>query len=206
MNESVASVVSRANLGDERAWAELFHAYDARMRRAAAGLGFTSGLAADAAQCTWLLLFRNIERLREPERVEGWLLVTMRRECLRIARSQRRELPRGEWGQTELGCHQGAEEEAIQGHPEPPLPLWQAVRGLPPRQRQLILLLSEDPAPSYREVAHRLGMPTGSIGPLRARALRSLRQSLAGAGIAGPAASAARAGAAAPTTWERAAS
>lgn len=34
-----------------------------------------------------------------------------------------------------------------------------------------------DPAPSYEQIGSRLGMPVGSIGPTRRRALERLRQS-----------------------------
>ena len=46
-------------------------------------------------------------------------------------------------------------------------------------QRQLLLLLLEDPPPSYAEVSDRLGIPIGGIGPTRARALDRLRRSAA---------------------------
>ena len=42
----------------------------------------------------------------------------------------------------------------------------------------LIALYFEDPAPSYAEVAARLGRPLGSIGPTRARCLARLREVL----------------------------
>ena len=44
------------------------------------------------------------------------------------------------------------------------------------RCRQLLLALYFDPAePSYAEVAARLNMPVGSIGPTRARCLAKLK-------------------------------
>ncbi len=57
--------------------------------------------------------------------------------------------------------------------------LWRAVDRLPERQRQLILALSVTPSPSYKDVARALSMPIGSIGPVRGRALRTLRHLLA---------------------------
>jgi DNA-directed RNA polymerase specialized sigma24 family protein len=55
------------------------------------------------------------------------------------------------------------------------------VRGLaelPSRQRDLLLLLLSDPPLSYDKISARLGMPKGSIGPTRARALSRLRESM----------------------------
>jgi DNA-directed RNA polymerase specialized sigma24 family protein len=39
----------------------------------------------------------------------------------------------------------------------------------------MLLLLTGDDAMSYQELSERLGMPIGSIGPTRARALQKLR-------------------------------
>jgi DNA-directed RNA polymerase specialized sigma24 family protein len=49
---------------------------------------------------------------------------------------------------------------------------------LPPRKRALIELLLEPDSPSYQEISRRLGMPVGSIGPVRQRALHRLRARL----------------------------
>ena len=56
--------------------------------------------------------------------------------------------------------------------------LWRAVDRLPRRQRQLVLAMSATPPPPYEELAQRLSMPVGSIGPTRARALHNLRRLL----------------------------
>jgi DNA-directed RNA polymerase specialized sigma24 family protein len=54
----------------------------------------------------------------------------------------------------------------------------QAVRDglseLPTRHRELLLLTVADPDIPYRQISRRLGIPTGSIGPTRARTLRKL--------------------------------
>lgn len=47
---------------------------------------------------------------------------------------------------------------------------------LPDHQRNLLMLLAADPPLSYTEISKRLHIPTGSIGPTRARALSRLRQ------------------------------
>jgi len=46
---------------------------------------------------------------------------------------------------------------------------------LPDHQRALLELLLQDPPLSYTEISDRLGIPKGSIGPTRARALERLR-------------------------------
>ena len=50
---------------------------------------------------------------------------------------------------------------------------------LPEKRRELLLMLLADPPVSYDEISARLGIPRGSIGPTRARALEQLRSSRA---------------------------
>ena len=47
---------------------------------------------------------------------------------------------------------------------------------LPLRQRMLLQLLSRDPPLTYAEISAQTGIPIGSIGPTRARALERLRR------------------------------
>jgi len=50
-----------------------------------------------------------------------------------------------------------------------------ALLELSPARRELLTLLLADPPLSYDEISNRLGIPIGSIGPTRARALEQLR-------------------------------
>jgi DNA-directed RNA polymerase specialized sigma24 family protein len=50
-----------------------------------------------------------------------------------------------------------------------------AYERLPARHRRLLTLLLTDPPASYAVISEALGMPIGSIGPTRARALARLR-------------------------------
>jgi DNA-directed RNA polymerase specialized sigma24 family protein len=67
--------------------------------------------------------------------------------------------------------------------PEDPIAAWERVavlheglQQLGRACRDLLLALYFDPAaPSYAEVAERLGRPIGGIGPMRARCLQRLR-------------------------------
>ncbi|HTR98023.1 MAG TPA: hypothetical protein VMH61_08980, partial [Candidatus Acidoferrales bacterium] len=50
---------------------------------------------------------------------------------------------------------------------------------LPERcQRLLRALYYEDPPPAYADLARRLGVPVGSLGPTRARCMEKLRERL----------------------------
>ena len=54
---------------------------------------------------------------------------------------------------------------------------------LPAQQQGVLRLLIVDPPPSYREIAAALGIPIGSIGPTRARALARLRSEAEALGL-----------------------
>src|SRR5262249_61061343 len=53
--------------------------------------------------------------------------------------------------------------------------LREAFTQLPPGSQQLIAMLIEDPPVADAEIAARLGIPAGSIGPSRGRCLEQLR-------------------------------
>ena len=54
----------------------------------------------------------------------------------------------------------------------------QALASLPDRQRTLLRLLHSEREPSYEAIGAQLGMPIGSIGPTRGRALDRLRKEI----------------------------
>ena len=62
------------------------------MRGVVRGYGLNAADVEDAVQATWTAAFVNIDRLREPEAISGWLLVAARRQALRILERSRREL------------------------------------------------------------------------------------------------------------------
>ena len=55
----------------------------------------------------------------------------------------------------------------------------EALAELPTDRRRLLELLVADPPASYDEISRTLGIPIGSIGPTRARALTQLRNTRA---------------------------
>jgi len=61
--------------------------------------------------------------------------------------------------------------------------LWELVAGLPVRCQLLLEMLTNDALLSYVEIGDALSMPTGSIGPTRARCLEHLRRLATSRGI-----------------------
>ena len=54
--------------------------------------------------------------------------------------------------------------------------LERAMGRLPGRYRQVLELLASPGSPSYEDVARRMNVPVGSIGPMRLRGLQMLRR------------------------------
>jgi RNA polymerase sigma factor (sigma-70 family) len=127
--------------------------------------------AADASQNTWAALAEHLPRLRDPDRVAGWLATTARRECLRILLQGRREVP---LEGLEIGTY---EEPAVFRTARDRL-LWQAFATLPARCRQLLGLVAHAPELTYVQLSRALGIKVNSIGQTRGRCLDVLRRRL----------------------------
>ena len=138
--------------------------------------------AEDVVQNTWLRAFEHLDDIRDPERVSSWLVTIARRECMKVMRTGKREVP---------GLEQQAEQRDERSpHPEKAALdarmndlLWQHVNSLPDSSRALMVALSSTDAPAYADLARRRGIPIGSIGPTRMRSLRKLRSSLERSGL-----------------------
>jgi DNA-directed RNA polymerase specialized sigma24 family protein len=118
-------------------------------------------------------MFQHVGSISDPKAIGAWLETTARHESLRVLESHRRE--------------EATENEALPELPAPPEPdpvqeaermaaLGAALHKLPARHAALMRMLIAEPAPSYAEISAALGMPIGSIGPIRARSLARLRR------------------------------
>lgn len=168
-------LLTAARAGDPLAWRLLVGRYDGLVRATARRFRLGEADVADVAQTTWLRLVENLGRIHEPEAVGGWLGTTAARESLVLLRRKRRESP------TTTGCfeevvdEQAVDPQARLVHDEELHAVDQAMAQLPPARRRLLLTLSQSKQPCYRRVAEVHGIPVGSIGPTRQRALRQLR-------------------------------
>jgi RNA polymerase sigma factor (sigma-70 family) len=171
--EQVARMTRAAAEGDTVAWDWLVGRFHARLVSAARGQGLAHHDAEDAAQATWIRLTGHIGRLRDPGSLTAWLITTAQREGLRIGRRRRRERPVDELPIV-TSVEADHDRELLAGLRS--AALLRALGELPERQRDLMLALASEPAPSYEEISARLGLPIGSIGPTRARCLARLRR------------------------------
>jgi RNA polymerase sigma factor (sigma-70 family) len=165
-------------MNDWAAWHEMVKRFGHLIMHTAVTTGLNSSDAADAAQLTWLRLHEHIREIREPEHLPSWLAVTARREALRIALAAKRYILCAE-PDTDYGNHRSwavTDVYPVEGDYSPVMEV--ALRNLPARYEQLLRLLVSEDCPSYTEVAKKMGIPIGSIGPMRMRALQMLRQQL----------------------------
>ena len=175
MAVDVGCLVQEAAAGQQDAWDALVDRFAGLVWAIARGHGLSVADAADVSQTTWLKLAEHLHRIREPERIGGWLSTTARNESLRVRRVSRRHV-------TVATVTELPDDPAVSSadcrllESERDAALWQAFDNLPAPCKVLLRTLMADPAPSYVEVSAALGMPIGSIGPRRNRCLDRLRK------------------------------
>jgi RNA polymerase sigma factor (sigma-70 family) len=183
MDTGPGALVRAAAQGDQAAWDALVDRFAGLVWSVARAHRLDTADAADVSQTTWLRLVEHLDRLRDPDRVAGWLATTARNECLRVLRRAGRQVPTGDDHDLDVGSDPEAGPDLPLLTAERDRALWHAFSGLPVRCQALLRLLMADPPPAYEEIGELLGMPIGSIGPTRGRCLENLRHRLAGTGI-----------------------
>jgi RNA polymerase sigma factor (sigma-70 family) len=169
----LTAVVRAAKRGDGQAWESLVESFTPTMRGVVRGYRLNPADVDDVIQFAWAVAFAQIDRLREPEALGGWLMVTARREALRTLERRRREVLVGEPCYADEADYSAVENALVEA--EKRQAVHAAVERLPHRQRRLIRALMRDARESYADVSRKLDMPVGSIGPTRERALARLR-------------------------------
>jgi RNA polymerase sigma factor (sigma-70 family) len=176
-NMAVTALVMGASNGDNQAWDTLIERYAPLIWSICRRYRLAGADAEDVAQAVWLKLVDHLGHLRNPAALPGWLATTARRECGRVlrvegtSRTWERVLAAENIPDTQSAT---AEEELLAA--ERHAALREAFTRLPPSCQQLLALLIEDPPLPYAEIAAKLGMPAGSIGPNRSRCLDRLRR------------------------------
>ena len=172
-DELVAGICAR----DESAWRVMTEKYEPMLRWLARQCGLSAEDAGDAVQLTWLRCLEHIDQLADADRLSGWLGTICRRECIRLASKARREVPLGapEMGQLIDDRREECDpciEAALRDQYRR---LNLAIMALPERQRTVLVELLRREDQSYLDLSRRLGLPVGSIGPTRQRAVSRLR-------------------------------
>ncbi len=147
----------------------LFLAHYQSVFRLAYRIAGTREEAEDLAQETFTRLHRAVQtgslHDKDPERLRGWLFTVVTNLAYNSLRGQGRRQRRES---TALGANGEVDSADLAERAEMRLAVRQALRMLPERQVQLLLLRYA--GLSYRELAEALSVAPGSVGTLLARA------------------------------------
>jgi RNA polymerase sigma factor (sigma-70 family) len=173
---SVSLLVTRAQAGDQQAWTTLVERYTPLVWSICRRRELDGADASDVGQNVWLQLAGQLNHIRDPAALPGWLATTTRRECSRVLRARRSHaavavldavnIPGQQTGLAELQLLTAERHAALQ----------EAFTCLSTSCQRLIAMLIEDPPVPYAKISAELGIPIGSIGPTRGRCLDKLRR------------------------------
>jgi len=141
----------------------------------ARGFRLDDATAKDVSQTVWLKLIENIDKIKDPERLPGWLATTCRREALRVVGSQDRMIPTE--FEYDVADPSPSLDEMLIDDEENRLVV-RAFSTLDAMCQQLLRLMTVEPALSYEDISEVIGRPMGSLGPTRARCLDKLRAAI----------------------------
>ncbi|MFQ5857049.1 MAG: RNA polymerase sigma factor [Anaerolineae bacterium] len=178
---STAQLIAACSAGDADAWDALVTRYERLIYTIPLRYGLTPSEADDVFQTVWLKLLQHLPTLRQPDRVAAWLVTTTRRECWdrRRGADHKRELLMAPESLPDDSWVEEVTPEEIVIRYEQQNAVRQAIDRLEERCRHLLRqLYYEATRPTYAEIAEKLGMPVGAIGPTRARCLEKLRRVL----------------------------
>jgi RNA polymerase sigma factor (sigma-70 family) len=170
-------LVARARSGDRQAWDALVERYAPLIWSICRRHRLGQADADDVGQSVWLRLLDQLDRVREPAALPGWLSTTTRRECLRVLSAAQgphatiyaldvESLPDQQAGTADQELLAAERHAALRA----------AFTQLPPNGQQLLALLTADPPTPYADISAQLGIPVGSIGPTRSRYLDKIRR------------------------------
>ena len=191
LDTELAQLVARCQAGDGAAWTALVRRFQRLVYAIVCRMGLDEHTAADVFQVVFERLQKHLPRIQEPGRLQAWIVTTAKREAL-LQRQRARRLVSmtGDDIDAGGGAGQAPEWDLADDAPSPDQELSQlqqldrlrvALDHLEPRCRQMIEMLfaDEDERMPYDEIARRLGMPVGSLGPTRQRCLERLRKLMA---------------------------
>lgn len=181
--EPDAALVARCQRGEAAAWRTLVQRYQRLVYAIGRRAGLDEHASSDIFQTVFARLVEHLPRLREADKLQAWIVTTAKREVLGHWRRGQRlvsmtaDAEDAQATEFDIADETPIAEEALQDLQQLDL-LRRGLDRLDARCRDLLLLVfrAEDEALPYDEIGRRLDMPTGSIGPTRARCLGKLRK------------------------------
>lgn len=169
-------LIERCRQGRKDAWEEVLARYQRLVFSIPLNYGLSRDDAADISQLTFTTLVQHLDRLRPDSNLAGWLSTVARRHALHHLRKHKRLVLGDEADITESETFASLASPDSTDRWERVAWLDQGLNLLDQRCRELLLLLYfAEEQPAYEDVAARLGLAVGSIGPIRGRCLDRLR-------------------------------
>jgi RNA polymerase sigma factor (sigma-70 family) len=174
------ALVSLCRSGDGNAWSVLVERYKSLVYSIPLRFRMPAEDAADTFQSVWLDLYSELDKLREPAALRGWLVSATSHKCLHWKARETRRAGKALGREVEVDVADvrplineiGLEAEKDQL-------VRDALRSIPDRCRTMLkMLFFEQPPRPYVEVAKELGLAEGSIGFIRGRCLQKLKREL----------------------------
>lgn len=172
-------LVRECRKGNQAAWSALIDKYKNLIFSIPIKFGLPREDAADIFQAVCVDLLSSLPKLREPKAIAKWLMQTSFHKCLRWKKDRLNLVDDPEVLDNERNAsakdlpeemlHQVQREQSVR----------EALAALPPRcGRMVSMLFFDDPPRPYEHVAKELGLASGSIGFIRGRCLKKMRQLL----------------------------
>jgi RNA polymerase sigma factor (sigma-70 family) len=172
---SHGELLTLAANGDRGAWDALVERFGQMVWSVARGFRLDDAMAKDVSQTVWLKLVENVDRIKDPERLPGWLATTARREAMRVAKTRDRAIVTD--FEYDIEDPSPSLDEMLIDDEENRVVV-RAFSTLDDMCRQLLRLMMIEPALSYEEISEATGRPIGSLGPTRARCLDKLKAAI----------------------------
>lgn len=163
--------------GNEQAWSFLLDKYKNLIFSIPMKLGLHDE-AADIFQAVCFDLLTDLRKLREPRALPKWLMQTCYHKCVRHTRHVEKQIPLDD-AEANLPAEPSEIPQQLLVQIEQEQVVREVIAALPERcERMVHMLFYEEPPRPYQQIAHELGLATGSIGFIRARCLARLRKQL----------------------------
>ncbi|MCC6970261.1 MAG: sigma-70 family RNA polymerase sigma factor [Phycisphaerales bacterium] len=186
MHQDDGALIERCLQRDQAAWRELVEKYKRLVYSIPRGYRLPESACDDIFQSVFSLLFQNLSGLRDTRTLAKWLMTTTQRECWRAARSNSKATSRRTHGPPSSPAPNEPAPDELERW-ERRIAVQSALTKLGgPCERLLRALFTNTDQTSYAEISSSLGIPTGSIGPTRARCLAKLGALLGESSAASP--------------------
>ncbi|HQU81874.1 MAG TPA: sigma-70 family RNA polymerase sigma factor [Pyrinomonadaceae bacterium] len=179
MFQNDEELVGACRAGDENAWESLVLKYQKLIFSVPRRAGLSYEQAADILQEVFTTLFQKLDSLEKPQFLRAWLITTARHKTIYFIQRELKKTPKS--------IDENEDEYFFQIPDNLPLAdevlirleeqkqIEEGFSQIEERCRNLLLMVFlEKDNFSYSEIAKKLGIPLGSIGPTRARCLQKL--------------------------------